>query len=108
MLVAVHRLLIAVASLDAEHGLWSAVSAVVALWLSYSLSCGIFLDRGWNLHLPHWQADSYPLDHQGSPKNKNFLSSFTNWGISGRSPGFQGVWPQECSLLQPHHFLPAP
>ena len=31
---------------------------------------GIFPTRGWNaclLHLPHWQADSLLLSHQGSP-----------------------------------------
>ena len=29
---------------------------------------GIFLDQGSNLCLFHWQADSYPLCHQGSPE----------------------------------------
>ena len=27
---------------------------------------GIFLTQGLNPHLPHWQADSLPLSHQGS------------------------------------------
>ena len=31
-----------------------------------SVACGIFLDQGSNLHL-HWQTDSLPLSHQGSP-----------------------------------------
>ena len=30
-------------------------------------SCGTFLDLGSNLCPLHWQADSYPLYHQGSP-----------------------------------------
>ena len=28
---------------------------------------GIFLDQGSNLCLPHWQVDSLPMSHQGSP-----------------------------------------
>ena len=28
---------------------------------------GIFLTQGSNPHLPHWQADSFPLSHLGSP-----------------------------------------
>ena len=30
-------------------------------------TCGIFPDQGSNPHPLHWQADSYPLRHQGSP-----------------------------------------
>ena len=33
----------------------------------YFLLQGIFLDQGLNLYLLHWQADSLPLSHQGSP-----------------------------------------
>ena len=42
-------------------------SAAVALGISCSLSCGIFLDQGLNPCPLHWREDSYPLDHQGSP-----------------------------------------
>ena len=35
------------------------------LWLAEA--CGIFPDQGSNLCPPHYQADSLPLDHQGSP-----------------------------------------
>ena len=35
--------------------------------LSCSKACGIFPDQGSNLCLLHWQADSLPLRHQGSP-----------------------------------------
>ena len=38
----------------------------LARGLSCSLVCGIFLDRRLNSCLLHWQADSQPLDHQGS------------------------------------------
>ena len=34
---------------------------------SCSVACKIFPDQGLNLCLLHWQADSYPLSHQGSP-----------------------------------------
>ena len=47
--------------------LWSTDSTVVHR-LSCSAACGIFSDQGSNLCLLHWQADSLPLSHQGSPK----------------------------------------
>ena len=42
-------------------------SAAVAHGPSCSVACGIFPDQGWNPCLLHWQADSQPLCHQGSP-----------------------------------------
>ena len=36
--------------------------------LSCSAACAIFPDQGSNLCPLHWQADSYPLRHQGSPQ----------------------------------------
>ena len=53
--------------------LWStgsrrAGSVVEAHGLSCSAACGIFPDRGSNLCPLHWQADSQPLRHQGSPR----------------------------------------
>ena len=78
-LVAVYKLLTAVTSLAAEHGLWGhagAVGAAPGSWrtgcvvvhrLSCSAACGIFLDQGSNLCLLHWQAESSQLSHQGSP-----------------------------------------
>ena len=50
--VAVHGLLIEVASLAVEQG------------LSCSAACEIFLDQGLNPYLLHWQVDFYPLYHQ--------------------------------------------
>ena len=77
LFVAVRGLLIAVASLAAEHGFWgmqaSVVSApgigsaVVVHRLSCSAACEIFLDQALNPCLLHWQVDSLPLSHQGSP-----------------------------------------
>ena len=34
---------------------------------SWSAACGISPDQGWNPCLLHWQVDSFPLSHQGSP-----------------------------------------
>ena len=79
LFVAVRGLLIAVASLVADHGLQAhrlqylrhvgsvvaalglqgaRASVVVAYGLSYSAACGIFPDQGLNLCPLHWQADS--------------------------------------------------
>ena len=42
-------------------------SVVVAHGPSCSVACGIFPDEGSNPCPLHWQADSQPLRHQGSP-----------------------------------------
>ena len=42
---------------------------------SCSAACGIFPDQGSNPCPLHWQADSQPLRHQGSPK---FTSDYKN------------------------------
>ena len=43
-------------------------SVAVAHGPSCSTACGIFPDRGTNPCPLHWQEDSQPLCHQGSPK----------------------------------------
>ena len=65
-----------VSSSVADPGLWSTSSAVVAHRLSCSGTCGIFLDQESNLCLMHWQADSLPLSHQGSPLQFCFVFFF--------------------------------
>ena len=45
----------------------SAGSVAVAHRPSRSTACGIFPDQGSNPCPLHWQADSQPLRHQGSP-----------------------------------------
>ena len=60
-------------------GTWPSV--VAAHGPSYSAACGVFLDQGSNLCPLHWQADSYPLCHQGSPQycfNHDFPFHFSN------------------------------
>ena len=51
----------------AVPGLQSTGSIVVRHGLSCSEACEIFPDQGSNLCLLHWQVDSLPLSHQGSP-----------------------------------------
>ena len=52
-------------------------SVVVAHGPSCSVACGIFPDQGSNPCPLHWQADSQPLRHQGSPQRLIFyLSDF--------------------------------
>ena len=51
-----------------------ASSVVVTHGPSCSAACGIFPDQGSNPRPLHWQADSQPLRHQGSPKSLDFFS----------------------------------
>ena len=50
-------------------------SVVVVHGLSCSATCGIFPDQGSNPCPLHWQADSYPLCHQGSLTFLTLLSA---------------------------------
>ena len=50
------------------RGLQSAGPVVVAHGSSCSAACGILPDQGSNPCPLHWQADSQPLRHQGSPR----------------------------------------
>ena len=64
--------------------LWStgsrcAGSVVVAHGPSCSAACGIFPDQGSNPCLLHWQADSQPLHHQGSPICRFFDDGHSDW-----------------------------
>ena len=60
-------------------------SVVVAHGPSCSTACGIFPDQGSNPCPLHWQADSQPLRHWGSPGYFNISFSFVllicNWQI---------------------------
>ena len=51
-------------------------SAVVAQGPSCSAACGIFPDQGSNPCPLHWQADSQPLRHQGSPPSSFLKEKF--------------------------------
>ena len=47
--------------------------AIVAHGSSCSAACGILPDQGSNPRSLHWQADSQPLRHQGSPCPVTFI-----------------------------------
>ena len=58
---------------------------VVAHGPSCSAACGIFPDQGSNPCPLHWQADSQPLRHQGSPETFFAINTLSNL------PGFD-IW----------------
>ena len=71
-LVAEHRLQMRrLSSRDSQaqplHGMWDP-PAVVTHRPSRSTACGILPDQGSNPCPLHWQADSQPRRHQGSPE----------------------------------------
>ena len=74
LFIVVHELRIVVTCLVAGHQLEAqglqllplGGSVVVAHGLNCSMARGILPDRGSNLCPQRWQADSYPLYHQGS------------------------------------------
>ena len=55
------------ASVLVSHGLEGLCLVVVVHGPSCSVACGIFLDKGSDPCLLHWQVDSLPLSHQGGP-----------------------------------------
>ena len=58
-------------------------SAIVAHGPSRSAACGILPDQGSNPRPLHWQADSQPLRHQGSPFHVLLILSFVEHFIGG-------------------------
>ena len=53
--------------------LWLPGSLAVVHGLSCPVARGIFQDQGLNCCLRHWQVDSLPLRHQGSPEAPFFF-----------------------------------
>ena len=70
-------------------------SVVVAHGPTCSAACGIFPDQGSNPCPLHWQADSQPLRHQGSP-GIDFWSEF--WRVSWSYLGQGDIlnYPSNC------------
>ena len=112
-LVVMLGLLIAVASLAAEHGLIAVVHR-----LRSSEACGIFPDQGSNPCLLHWQVDSLPLSHLGT--TSPLISFFGRGDVQLTAPAQEQLqlcagkinrgWQQgflaentlnHCSLLRP-------
>ena len=75
-------------------------SVVVAHGPSCSAACEIFPDQGWNPCSLHWQADSQPLRHQGSPTPARSRCSFELGCQAHRLPQERWVW-KTLSLLIP-------
>ena len=76
-------------------------SVIVTHGPSCSAACGIFPDQGSNPCPLHWQADSQPLRHQGSPW-KYFLKHSPDPAIFFWSKFFVVL----CCLLQSYLILP--
>ena len=93
------RLLTAVPSLVAEHGLLGTQASAVAArglsscgsWPLSWIECRIFLIQGSNPYLLHWQAGSLPLSNLESPE----LSPFVRYKIL------------KAETLSPSCFLPS-
>ena len=66
---------------------------------------GIFLTQGWNaylLHLLHWQVDSIPLRHLGSPCTRLFDPELCVWGShSAPRNCWLGVLISQLKTLKP-------
>ena len=69
--------------------LYSTRSIVVAHGLSCPSAHGIFLDQGLNFCLLHWQVDSLPLSHQGSPGKDLERTSNLSCNFSQHPTSFQ-------------------
>ena len=67
LFIAVRGPLTIAASLVGSTGSRRAGSVIVAQGPSCSAACGILADQDSNPCPLHWQADSQPLHHQGSP-----------------------------------------
>ena len=74
LFIAVRGPLTIAASFLRSTGSRCAGSVIVAHGPSCSAACGILPDQGSNPCPPHWQADSQPLSHQGSPQPNYFLT----------------------------------
>ena len=88
--------------------LWStgsrrAGSVVVAHRPSCSTACGIFPDQGSNPCPLHWQADSQPLRHQGSPISAVSLAEM----LQARREWHNIFEMLKGKHLQPRTFYPA-
>ena len=74
-------------------------SVIVAHGPICSVACGIFPDQGSNSCLLHWQVDSQPLRHQGSPGKHFFHGQKSNTPLKFKV-GWVGVFTIESEICQ--------
>ena len=97
LFIAVRGPLTIMASLVASTGSRRAGSVAVAHGPSRSAACGILPDQGSNPCPMHWQADSQPLRHQGSPGSV-FLIQHLLWTVSPQN-SYVEVLASECDHI---------
>ena len=97
LFIAVHGPLTIAASPVGSTGSRRAGSAVVAHGPSCSAACGIFPDQGSNPCPLHWQADSQPLRHQGSPVSLFFENNLDVLFVGNK----KGIYYQRDSYHPP-------
>ena len=73
-------------------------SVIVAHGLSCSAACGIFPDQGSKLCPLHWQADSQPLRHQGSPKLRFLMSHHRKNSVGDKVIGKKWIYLERNTL----------
>ena len=73
-------------------------SVIVGHGPSYSAACGIFPDQGSNPCPLHWQADSQPLRHQGSPRAIVLRIYYGATEKKGRNISLRGFIQNCCKL----------
>ena len=79
-------------------------SVVVAHGPSCSAACGILPDQGLNPCPLHWQADSQPLRHQGSPGMLYFIFIFQMKKLNKQQSHFVCLTPLPA-FLNPVHII---
>ena len=82
-------------------------SAIVAHGPSCSTARGILPDQGSNPRPLHWQADSQPLHHQGSPKMCILLNAFLGSHTESLRPTTPNTWVRLCQLWDLGNFTRA-
>ena len=74
-------------------------SVVMAHRLICPVACGIFPNQASNLCLLHWQMDSLPLRHQGSPYKRIFKLAAAAAAATAKSL-------QSCLTVRPQRWQP--
>ena len=69
----------------------------------HALLQGVFPTQEWNPCLMHWQADSFPLSHQGRPERAwGLIGTLVVWTLA------QSCWVIRIGMESKQHFHPVP